>query len=170
MGTIILVSNKSWNISLLSKLKGYLDHEIILISNKDQFVSQVSLIKNVEWIFILHWNFIIPKEIWENYKTVIFHMTDLPFGRGGSPLQNLIKRKFKDTIMSAIECTNTLDGGNIYLKKKLNLNGSAEEIYLRSNELMREMIIDIVITQCLFCHRAIINCSSSNLMIRERTN
>ena len=30
------------------------------------------------------------------------------------------------------------------VKKKLNLNGSAEEIYLRSNELMREMIIDIL--------------------------
>ena len=144
MGTVILVSNKSWNISLLHKLKDNLEHEIILISNKDQFVEQVSTIKNVEWIFILHWNYIIPKEIWKNYRTVIFHMTDLPFGRGGSPLQNLIQRKFKDTKMSAIECTDTIDGGNIYLKKKLNLNGSAEEIYLRSNELMREMIIDIL--------------------------
>ena len=32
------------------------------------------------------------QEIHENYKCIIFHMTDLPFGRGGSPLQNLISR------------------------------------------------------------------------------
>jgi len=35
---------------------------------------------------------IILKEIFENYEIILFHMTDLPYGRGGSPLQNLIVR------------------------------------------------------------------------------
>ncbi len=34
----------------------------------------------------------MPREIFENWACVVFHMTDLPYGRGGSPLQNLIVR------------------------------------------------------------------------------
>ena len=43
-------------------------------------------------------------------------MTDLPYGRGGSPLQNLIKKNHKSTMLSAIECQDNLDSGDIYLK------------------------------------------------------
>ena len=46
-------------------------------------------------------------------------MTDLPYGRGGSPLQNLIVRGHKHTMISAIKCVKELDAGPIYLKKPL---------------------------------------------------
>ncbi len=48
-----------------------------------------------EYIFFPHWSWIIPSEIYENFKCIVFHMTDLPYGRGGSPLQNLISRGFE---------------------------------------------------------------------------
>ena len=38
----------------------------------------------------LHWSWKVPAEILETYECVCFHMTDVPYGRGGSPLQNLI--------------------------------------------------------------------------------
>ena len=44
-------------------------------------------------------------------------MTDLPYGRGGSPLQNLIINGHKETMMSALRCVQELDAGPIYLKK-----------------------------------------------------
>ena len=47
-------------------------------------------------------------------------------------------------MLSAIKCSETIDGGDIYLKKSLNLNGSAEEIFIRCNELMEKMIFEIV--------------------------
>ena len=75
---------------------------------------------------------------------VIFHMTDLPFGRGGSPLQNLIARGIYETKLSALKCTAQLDAGDIYIKQPLSLWGTAEEIYLRAAELTKEMIIQIV--------------------------
>ena len=34
--------------------------------------------------------------------------------------------------------------GHIYLKKPLNLNGSAEEVFLRSNELMGKNDLQII--------------------------
>ena len=47
------------------------------------------------YVFFPHWSHIIPEDIHGAFECVIFHMTDLPFGRGGSPLQNLIARGIK---------------------------------------------------------------------------
>ena len=74
-------------------------------------------------------------------------MTDLPYGRGGSPLQNLIVRGYQETKMSAIQCVSSLDAGPIYLKEQLSLLGSAEEIYLRAGKLIEVMIIKILTEQ-----------------------
>jgi len=50
-------------------------------------------------------------------------MTDLPFGRGGSPLQNLIVRGFTHTKLSALRVEKGLDTGDIYLKEDLEQYG-----------------------------------------------
>jgi len=71
-------------------------------------------------------------------------MTDLPFGRGGSPLQNLIIRGHSTTRISALRCQTEVDAGPIYLKKNLSLIGSAQEIYVRAASVIREMIIEII--------------------------
>jgi methionyl-tRNA formyltransferase len=91
-----------------------------------------------------HWSWIIPKEIHGNFPCIIFRMTDLPYGRGGSPLQNLIIRGHDRTMLSAIKCVSELDAGPIYQKVPLELNGSAEEILTRGSVLMGEMIVYIV--------------------------
>jgi methionyl-tRNA formyltransferase len=71
-------------------------------------------------------------------------MTDLPFGRGGSPLQNLVVRGCSQTVLTALKCVENLDAGPIYLKKPLSLSGNADEILLRAANLMSEMISTIV--------------------------
>ena len=72
-------------------------------------------------------------------------MTDLPYGRGGSPLQNLIQRGHTTTMITALRCCNGLDTGDIYIKEPLALHGSAEEIFLRADELIEKMIAQIVL-------------------------
>jgi len=52
------------------------------------------------YIFFPHWSWIVSDEIIEEYECICFHMTDLPFGRGGSPLQNLIIQGYETTIRS----------------------------------------------------------------------
>ena len=71
-------------------------------------------------------------------------MTDLPYGRGGSPLQNLIINGHKQTKISAIKVTDGIDEGPIYLKKKLDLSGSAREIFSRSSNIIFQMICMII--------------------------
>ena len=46
-------------------------------------------------------------------------MTDLPFGRGGSPLQNLLLRDIEKTKISLIKMNNKLDQGDIVQKRNL---------------------------------------------------
>jgi len=104
------------------------------------------LSNETDYIFFLHWSKMIPEEIYENYQCVVFHMTDLPYGRGGSPLQNLIVRGFTETKISAIRVEQDLDAGDIYLKKDLSLYGTAEEIFLRAGTIMFEMIREITET------------------------
>ena len=71
-------------------------------------------------------------------------MTDLPYGRGGSPLQNLIKRGHEEAMLTTLLCCAGLDSGDIYLKEPMSLAGNAEEIYLRADNIIEKMIIQIV--------------------------
>jgi methionyl-tRNA formyltransferase len=71
-------------------------------------------------------------------------MTDVPFGRGGSPLQNLIVRGFAETKISAIRCVAEIDAGPVYMKRPLSLLGSAEEIFVRAADVIEEMILEMV--------------------------
>ena len=98
---------------------------------------------NPAYIFFPHWSDIIPKEIYSAFNCVVFHMTDLPYGRGGSPLQNLIVRGHKSTKLSAIKVADGIDTGDVYLKKDLDLSGTATEIFVRAGELMKQMIVEI---------------------------
>ena len=71
-------------------------------------------------------------------------MTDLPYGRGGSPLQNLIIRGFESTKISAIRVQDGVDTGDIYLKNDLELHGSAYDIFKRGNIIINNMIVKIL--------------------------
>ena len=86
----------------------------------------------------------IEKEIYDNYRCVIFHMTDLPYGRGGSPLLNLIARGHTHTKISAIECSDGIDTGAIYIKRPLQLDGTARDIFERASIIIESMIYAIV--------------------------
>lgn len=96
------------------------------------------------FIFFLHWNWIVSDNICSKYDCVCFHMTDLPYGRGGSPLQNLILDGKETTYLSAFKMVKELDAGPIYTKAKMKLDGRAEEIYLRAGQLSWQIIDWIV--------------------------
>jgi len=116
----------------------------VIINKPEDLTSERLDIERPDYIFFLHWSTLIPREIFEKFVCVVFHMTDLPYGRGGSPLQNLILRGHKNTKLSAIKVEKGLDTGPIYLKRDLSLEGTANEIFVRAGELMVPMIQEIV--------------------------
>lgn len=140
---LALACSKVWDQDLDKKLSVKLGQEILLIKNKKD-LNKDFLIKNkITKIFFPHWSYVIKNEIFENFECIIFHMTDLPFGRGGSPLQNLLSRGIYQTKMTALKCEAGIDTGPIYLKRELTLEGNAQDIFKRATQLILEMIIEI---------------------------
>lgn len=141
--------NKSYVIAISNDLYDDTDlndkQKFVFIKNKNKLTYDNLKQINPEYVFFPHWSYIIPKDIYENFECIIFHMTDLPFGRGGSPLQNLIERGVYETKISAIRCCKELDAGDVYLKKNFSIrNGSAQEIYLKAAEIISQMIDEII--------------------------
>ena len=144
MKSYILVSEKKWHDELFLSLEQSITGNWIRIKKKEEF-DLVALGRiNPEKIFIPHWSYIIPKSIFAKFECIVFHMTDLPFGRGGSPLQNLIDLGFQQTKISALRVTSQLDAGPIYCKNELSLLGTAEEIFIRSSKIVGDMILEII--------------------------
>ena len=143
---ILIVTIKTWNIKEANNFKNSSkEHLVKIITNPEEFNSVSVNDFSPDYIFFPHWSWIIPKEIFEKYKCVVFHMTDLPFGRGGSPLQNLIKKGIADTKISAILVSEELDAGKVYMKHSLNLNGTADEILIRASKIVFYKLIPTII-------------------------
>lgn len=96
MRKYIIACSKTWflknNSNLIDKKK------FLIIKEKKKL--KFSLIKKINPIFIFfpHWNYKVPKNIFENYICVCFHLGRLPQNRGGSPIQNLILKNKKKNL------------------------------------------------------------------------
>lgn len=141
---IVIISNKEWHKKHVQEVSKRTGTQVIYIDEKEDVTFENLQKLNPQYIFFPHWSYIIPSSVYENFECIVFHMTDLPFGRGGSPLQNLIERGIYETKLSSLRVCKELDAGDIYIKRPLSLWGTAEEIYLRAGELTKEMIIEIV--------------------------
>lgn len=142
----IIACSKVWDSQLLNRLQQTLSSTsaLILMTECNELTLEVLKSLNPRYIFFPHWSYLIPEAIFQRYECVVFHMTDLPFGRGGSPLQNLIARGIYETKVSALRCVKDLDAGPIYMKVPLSLQGSAQEIYYRATQAIEKMIVQMI--------------------------
>ena len=140
----VLVTSREWNESLSLLLEEKTGHTFHLITKTEELTHERLQEINPRYVFFPHWSHIIPSEIYKAYECVIFHMTDLPYGRGGSPLQNLIQRGHTETMICAFRCVAELDAGPIYLRRQLSLEGSASEIFHRAANIINVMIEEII--------------------------
>jgi methionyl-tRNA formyltransferase len=140
---IVIATIKRWNIRKFYEWSPPYGYRAILITELD--IPYIKRLKP-QYIFFPHWSWKIPREIYENYKCVGFHETDLPFGRGGSPIQNLIIRGIYQTKISAIRIDERIDAGDIYLQRPIDISeGSVEDIFVRISQQVFDMINEIII-------------------------
>jgi len=116
-----------------------------ITSHADMTAARLGQI-NCQWVFVPFWSWYIPPEIYERYRVVIFHMTDVPYGRGGSPLQNLLYLGHETTMISAIRCCEITDGGDVYMKCAFDISyGTADEIYDRADVIIRNYMVPFIV-------------------------
>ena len=145
---IIVATIREWNIENYFKLKNIYEKEFnfYLFTNYEELNYENIKKINPKYIFFPHLSWLIPNEIYKNYECILFHMTDLPYGRGGSPLQNLITNKIYNTKITAIKVSKELDEGDIYLKEDFDISkGSAKEIYENASNLIFKKLIPNII-------------------------
>lgn len=138
--TYIVASCKSWHRSGFDDLRAQKKGRWIWVEKPDELLQIVKEASELRYIFFLHWNWRVPVEIWSCHECVCFHMTDVPYGRGGSPLQNLIALGHKSTKLSALRMVDEMDAGPVYTKREMSLDGRAEEIYIRAGRISFEII------------------------------
>lgn len=148
MANYVIATIKSWNIENYKRLiEQYPEHSFLLITEKEKLTNKSLSELKPEFVFFPHWSWIIPEDIYTNYNCVVFHMTDLPFGRGGSPLQNLIVRGIYHTKITAINVEAGLDTGDIYFKEPVDIStGNADEIFSKISNLIFHKMIPQFIT------------------------
>ena len=142
--TYIVAGCRPWNRRLFDDVLSTLPGRWIFLDDRNALTLDYLAELSPRYVFFLHWSYLVPLQIVESYECVCFHMTDVPYGRGGSPLQNLIMRGHHSTKLTALKMVKELDAGPVYFKKALSLEGSAEEIYIRASHLSAEMIKVIV--------------------------
>ncbi len=145
MEKYIVATIKPWNIEAYHRRKPDLPGEWHLVESKEKLAGAVARLQP-RYVFFPHWSWTVENEILEATECVCFHMTDVPFGRGGSPLQNLISRGHKDTKLTALRMEGELDAGPVYMQRPLSLEGSAGEIFERMADEAYGMIDEIVRT------------------------
>ena len=139
----IVATQHRWNVQVFRQRISRLPGGWHLVEQPETLVSALTTMAP-RAIFFPHWSLKVPNEIVAEHECIAFHATDLPYGRGGTPIQNLIARGIRATLVSAFRMTEDIDEGPVYLKRPLSLEGTAEEIYLRLAGVVADMIEIIV--------------------------
>jgi methionyl-tRNA formyltransferase len=126
MAKVILCGYRDWAIQIFDEIKLFKNIHVvdIITSNEDYLQKENKFDANVDLILFIGWSWIIPKEITEKFLCLGIHPSDLPFYRGGTPLQHQIINGINKTKITLMTLSSAkLDAGEIWLKEDLDLSG-----------------------------------------------
>ncbi len=125
----------------------YGDKLVKLLQERNHEVKYVHKHKEIEKgdiCFILSCTRIIKKENLEkNKNNIVVHASDLPKGKGFSPLQWQILEGKNNIPVTLFEAVEDLDAGPYYLKSEIKYNGT--ELYHELRRKLAEKIIELCI-------------------------
>lgn len=139
---ITVCNSKEW-FKLSDQISS--QHQILSIKTRGELTLAALDQFKPDLVFFPHWNWIVSKEIFEKYTCIVFHTAPLPFGRGGSPIQNLIKIGYTETPVCALAMSGGIDSGPIYDQINMSLNGQLSEILGRLNDVVNILMLRLIV-------------------------
>ena len=140
----ILISKSSW----ANKFEIFIKRKLKRFSKNIKIFDHHNKLKNNYDVNIIFSYFKkIPKNILKKSKlNLVPHESDLPSGKGMSPLTWQIIKNKKEVVFSLIEASSVIDGGKIYYKKKIKipkhlLFEDIKRIQLKQNLLLIEKFL-----------------------------
>lgn len=99
--------------------------------------------------FILASTILIPAKTLSLFEyNIIIHESDLPLGKGWSPLSYQIEEGKDDIVFTAFNASSDIDAGDIIMKKTLHLDGTEllDELKRKQAELTKRIVVEIVLS------------------------
>ena len=147
MKVAILSSPNQWFIpharTLQDEIRAKFKHKISLC---ELFFESVNL-QGFDLVFVLSFHKILsPNELSKNKLTLVLHASNLPAGKGWSPLFWQVLEGKNEIIFTLFRADERADNGEIYLQKSLNLSGLElyDELRTKQAELTRQMCLEFI--------------------------
>jgi methionyl-tRNA formyltransferase len=148
------VNKISYKITLLSAksswINQYIPGLIESLKGRNHYVSWIHKAEDVlngDFAFFLSCWEIIPEEVLKRNKhNLVIHESDLPQGKGWSPLTWQILEGKNQIPITLFEATEAVDAGKIYIKDKMQFNGTEliDELRKIQAETSIKMCIDFI--------------------------
>ena len=138
---IVIACSKNW-FSLDKDI--FCKDEVIFIKEKKELTLEFLRGISPKFVFFPHWNWFVDQEIIENFDCILFHTAPLPFGRGGSPIQNQIINGEIDSAVTLFLMDQGIDTGDILAQEYLSLEGTISDIFGRITEIGKKLTLDIL--------------------------
>lgn len=136
----ILTNKDSWFKNFAEQLQLHLKE----LSHSVSVINKTGDIENGDICFILSFSKILDKSsLDKNKNNIVVHASDLPLGKGFSPMQWTILKGENEIILTLFEATEELDAGPFYFKESVVFNG--HELY----EEMRKIIGKKIVKMCI---------------------
>lgn len=118
----LLVDNpKSWYFRYVRDLQ----NDLTQLGHQCYLRMKASSVENGDVLFILSCDKIVPKEIRDKSKyNIVIHASDVPRGRGWSPMTWQILEGKNTIFVSLFEAADKADSGNVYLRDYILLEGT----------------------------------------------
>lgn len=141
MKILIISQDNFWTKKLVDALCRKNKHEYLYCSEcSEELINEI----NPDWVFFFHWSEIIDEKIYKNHRCALVHTSNLPKGRGGSPLQNQIIEGINTTKVNIIEICKPIDSGKIYCSSPITLQGGITDIWLTIADTAKDLIEKVV--------------------------
>lgn len=135
---------QNYLIEDILKSSKLLNDNSIVVKNKDELNLELIYKHKPDFIMFPHWSQKVSSEIYQNYKCICFHSSPLPYGRGGSPIQNMINLGHDETEVCSLLMTEEFDAGPIYIRTKVSLKGNLDQILIRIYKAIADQINELL--------------------------
>lgn len=139
----VLTSKTSWYYPKTAVLKTMLEelgHEVYVFGNHNNTDDT-----SYDVTFLLsYFSILKDEELSKSRNNIVIHESDLPSGKGWSPLTWQILEGKNSIIVSMIEASANVDSGDIYIQKLMSFEGHEliDEMRSQLADVMKDMVIE----------------------------
>lgn len=140
--TLVADNPNSWLIPFVKKLQNRLARE-----HKVYYVTDLYQVRRGDLAFFLGCQKIVPPEILKlNKHNLVIHESDLPKGRGWSPMTWQILEGKNEIIITLFDAKERVDSGLIYLQNRIKFEGHEliEELRQKQGKATTKLVTDFI--------------------------